>query len=206
MSAEFRPARAEDTEMAVPLIYSSGPEAFNYVFGPSGDGGAIAYLLAAFRDGAGEFGYRNHIVGVRDGQIVAAGGGWTGATGLPFMLAAVRQFVMQFGVVKAASTIARGLATENVMPPPAKAEFYIGHLGVSEAMRGRGVGGVMLDYLLARGRESGVPTAVLDVAMTNPRAEALYFRNGFRVTKESHTKLENQFGKVPDHRRMALKF
>ena len=203
MPAEFRPARADDANAAVPLIYASGPEAFNYVFGPTNKGGALAYLRAAFRDGAGEFGYRNHVVGVRAGEVVAAGAGWSSATTLPFTMAAARQFFTQFGPFAAIGAIARGLATERVVRPPVATEFCIGHLGVRDDLRGMGLGGALMAYLLALGHAQNLATAVLDVAITNPRAEGLYTRMGYRVQVERQADLHNKFGRVVAHRRMA---
>ena len=36
MPLSFRPARPEDVDAAVPLIYSSGPDAFDYAFARPG--------------------------------------------------------------------------------------------------------------------------------------------------------------------------
>jgi hypothetical protein len=88
----FRPARPEDAPEAVPLILSSGPDAFDFVFKSSRNTPA-GFLLRAFPDAAGQFGYRNHVVGEVDGRVVAAGAGWTSASALPFLTAAVRQFL-----------------------------------------------------------------------------------------------------------------
>lgn len=203
MPAAFRPARADDADAAVPLIYASGPEAFNYVFGPTNPGGALAYLRAAFRDGAGEFGYRNHVVGVRGDDIVAAGAGWGSATTLPFTLSAARQFFTQFGPLAACGAITRGLATERVVRPPVATEFCIGHLGVRDDLRGMGLGGALMHHLLALGHAQKLATAVLDVAITNPRAEGLYTRMGYRVQAERRADLHNGFGRVVAHRRMT---
>jgi ribosomal protein S18 acetylase RimI-like enzyme len=43
---------------------------------------------------------------------------------------------------------------------------------------------------------------VLDVAMSNPRAQALYERAGFVVIGERVSPLGNARGTVPGHRRM----
>lgn len=202
MPAEFRPARPGDVEAALPLIYASGPAAFEYVFGPSCAGGARSYLRAAFLDGAGQFGWRNHVVGVRGGEVVAAGGGWDSSTEIPFLLAALRQFWGQFSLGQVIATAARGLITETVIRPPKKGEFYVGQLGVRADLRGIGVGGALLSHLVEAGRARGFHKIVLDVASTNPRAEALYARSGFRITAERQRNLRNQFGEVVLHKRM----
>lgn len=197
----FRPAAAADVEAAVPLIHSSGPDAFEYVFAVPGLGDAQAFLRHAFVDGAGEFGWRNHVVGVLDGMVVAAGAGFGGATKWPFTLAAARQILGHYGWRHAAGVIARGLRVESVIPPPAGAMYYLGHLGVSESLRGQGTGTALVAHLLAA-RPVGAGPVVLDVAATNPAAQRLYERLGFAVVGERRSTLANAQGRVPDQRRM----
>lgn len=198
----FRPASADDVEVAVPLIYSSGPAAFDYVFAVPGRSDAQAFLRHAFVDGAGEFGWRNHCVGEFDGQVVAAGAGFGAETHWPFTLAAARQILGYYGLRHAPGVMARGLRVESVIPPPSSDMHYLAHLGVAPALRGQGIGRALIDYLAAVAREQGRHRMVLDVAVSNPRAEALYARCGFTVTGERLSALSNAQGSVPGHRRM----
>lgn len=187
---------------AVPLIHSSGPAAFDYVFAVPGLGDAQAFLRRAFVDGAGEFGWRNHVVGELDGTVVAVGAGFGGDTKWPFTLAAARQIVGHYGWRHAGGTIARGLRVEAVIPPPTGAMHYLAHLAVAPAWRGQGIGHALIDHLLVQARALGRPQIVLDVATSNPAAERLYARLGFEVIDERPSRLVNAQGRVPDHRRM----
>ena len=198
----FRAATAQDAAAAVPLIYSSGPAAFDYVFALPGHGGAQDFLRRAFVDGAGEFGWRNHVVGELEGVVVAAGVGYGGETALAFMLAAARQILAHYGLRHAAGVIARGLRVERVIPPPARGMHYLAHLGVSPALRGQGIGRALIEELVRRGMQAGRRHMVLDVAASNPRSQALYERLGFAVTGERRSALVNAQGAVPNHRRM----
>lgn len=54
---QFREAGPGDAGEAVPLIYSSGPAAFDFVFGHKAKQ-ALEFLHFAFLDGAGEMGYK----------------------------------------------------------------------------------------------------------------------------------------------------
>jgi len=198
----FRPAAAADVEAAVPLIHSSGPDAFEYVFAVPGMGDAQAFLRHAFVDGAGEFGWRNHVVGVLDGVVVTAGAGFGGATKWPFTLAAARQILGHYGWRHAAGVIVRGLRVESVIPPPTGAMYYLGHLGVSPSLRGKGIGAALVEHLLDARPASADGPVVLDVATTNPDAQRLYQRLGFIVVGERRSTLVNARGRVPDHRRM----
>ncbi|MBS0375047.1 MAG: GNAT family N-acetyltransferase [Proteobacteria bacterium] len=201
---EFRPATAADVDAAVPLIHSSGPATFDYVFAPREAVQSLHFLAAAFRDGAGEFGWRNHVVGVRDGTVVAAGAAWDAASTFAFMRAATRQILGGYGLLRGAAVIGRGLAVERVIRPPADGELYVAHLGVRPELRGTGIGAALVRHLLARATPDRHRRASLDVALTNPRAQALYERLGFRVVAERAVALGAGQRKVPGHRRMVL--
>jgi ribosomal protein S18 acetylase RimI-like enzyme len=203
MKIAFRPAAATDVEAAVPLIYSSGPAAFDYVFTvkdrrPT----AEDFLRRAFLDGAGEFGWRNHVVGEFEGMIVAAGAGWTGRMGFRFMIAGARQILACYGPVVGAGVIARALRVEAIVPPPSRTRFVVAHLGVRPETRGQGIGQRLIEHLLDHGRTLGVEIAALDVAVANTSAQALYERLGFVVTGERRSRLSNASVTVPDHRHM----
>ncbi len=204
MSIVFRPAEPADAEAAVPLIYLSGPDAFDFVFTVPGKGGAQDFLHHAFVDGAGEFGHRNHVVAIEDGKLVAAGGGWSGKSGVAFMWAGARQILGYYGLLAGLGVIVRGLRTEAVIPPPAGDRHYLGHLGVLPGLQGRGIGKLLIDHLINHGRAKGFKLAALDVAATNTRGQALYERLGFVVTKERRSALRNAHGRVADHRHMEM--
>ena len=198
----FRPAAAADAVAAVPLIYSSGPAAFDYVFAVPGRGDAQAFLRHAFADGAGEFGWRNHRVGESDGRVVAVGAGYGADAHWAFTLAAARQILGFFGWRLAAGVIARGLRVERVIAPPSGGMHYLAHLGVDPAWRGQGIGGALIEHLAAEAARLGRSRLALDVAATNPRAQALYERAGFVVIGERPSSLADARGHVPAHRRM----
>lgn len=198
METTLRSAQPDDVDLAVPLIYSSGPDAFCYVFGE-----AESFLRRAFLDGRGEFGYRNHTLAVSDGRVVGVGAAYTGAAAMTFTLAAARQIVLHYKLA-APGVIARGLRAERVIEPPDRDVQYIAHLGVEPTMQGRGVGTLLVEHIIELGRSDGLKRAELDVAVTNPKAQALYERLGFDVIEERRSSLGNERGKVVNHRRMAL--
>ncbi len=197
----FRPARPDDIDAAVPLIHQSGPAAFDYVFSVPGIGDAQAFLRHAFAEGGGEFGWRNHHVGELDGRVVVVGAAYGGDTHWPFTVAAARQILGHFGWGRGAGVIVRGLRVEGVIPPPSGAMLYLAHLAVHPELQGRGVGGALIDYLAALRRDPSLPLT-LDVSAANPRAQALYERLGFVVTRERPSALSNAQGAVAAHRRM----
>ncbi len=200
---EIRAARPADADAAVPLIYSSGPGSFEYVFGDGSPDGALAFLRRAFADREGEFSHATHRVAVRGGEVVGVGAAYGADAVLRFTLAAARQILGGYGPLRGAGVIVRGLRTEQVIRPPRAGELYICHLGVRQDCRSRGVGRALLDDLLGSASAGRHRVATLDVAVGNPRAQALYERCGFRVDARRVSALRRTAGAVPDHHRMS---
>ena len=194
----FRPAEPRDAEQAVPLIYSSGPAAFEFVFKRAGLT-AEGFLHGAFVDGGGMFGYHRHWVGEVDGKVVAAGTGYSGELNLRNMLTATRQIMFSYGPVSVLPVMLNGLRLEKLIQPPARQTFYLAHLGVAQGMRGEGIGTQLVQHLLKLGRSAGFQLAALDVAASNPQAQALYERLGFAVVEERASTLPG----IANHRYMT---
>jgi len=201
----FRAAAAGDVDAVVPLIYASGPAAFEFVFGQGVGGRAEAFLRHAFVRPDGEFSHRTHEVALVDGSIVAAGAIFDGRRTLRFTLAAARQILGFYGPWAGVGVIVRGLRVESVIRPPRPRELYLCHLGVVPARRGGGLGSALIRHLLRQRRAGLHDYVALDVAVTNPRAEALYRRLGFDVTALRRSALSNAAATVADHRRMVLR-
>jgi ribosomal protein S18 acetylase RimI-like enzyme len=196
MNINFRAATPNDVDAAVPLIYSSGPAAFDFVFSRK-PGQSLEFLYSAFVDGAGEMGYKNHIVGEQDGKVVAIGAAFDGSTGFPFFLAAARQIIRFYGAACLPAMV-RGLQVEKLIEPPKGKLHYIAHLGVEPSMQSKGIGSKLVEHLMEQGRKEGKTQTALDVSVLNPRAQALYERLGFKQTIHRESKLAG----VPSHNRL----
>lgn len=204
MELTFGDATPDDVDAAVPLIFSSGPDAFNYVFSHRTKINALQFLAKAFVRPRGEFGYTNHVVGTLDGQVVACGAGFTGSDMPGFMLNATTSIFKFYGPLQALAVIRRGLQIEKMVPPPMGNMHYIGHIGVDPEFRGRGLGEQLMNHIIEEGRRLGRTTAALDVSLENPRAEALYTRLGFKVTWEKISHYRNETSHIPSHHRMEI--
>ena len=66
-----------------------------------------------------------------------------------------------------------------VQHKPRPGELYVEFLAVAPQARGRGVGGVLLEYARQLAGVRGLDRVTLDVVDSNPRAKALYERSGF---------------------------
>ncbi len=202
MSAiKLRRCTANDVDIAVPLIHDSGPIAFRYVFAQGHEAQSLEFLQAAFVEGSGQFGYRNHLAVERDGAMVAVAASWDARANLRFTLNAARQILGFYGL-RGVAVIGRGIRMERVVRPAVPGVAYLGHLTVAPECRGQGVGRVMIAQLLERARAAGHARAALDVAVSNPRARALYQGLGFRVLDTRKSRLVGRWGSVVDHQYM----
>ncbi len=59
-------------------------------------------------------------------------------------------------------------------------ELHVNTLGVRADAEGRGVATALLDEAFGVARERGIARATLEVAVSNERAQRLYYRHGFR--------------------------
>jgi len=201
----IRPARPEDVEAAVPLIYSSGPEAFDFVFSHRSRVDAHGFIAHGFASGWGEFSWRYHRVVEVGGEVVGTAVGYTGAEARHFMWPAIAHIFRCYGPAGGARVILRGLQIERVVVPPRRADlFYIGNLAIAPHLRGRGLGQRLLEHMHHEARSRGARLTALDVSVENPRAEALYARLGYEVVGEMPSTLRNAAGYVPPHRRMEF--
>ena len=91
-----------------------------------------------------------------------------------------------------------------VMVPPKKNELYLANFGVSSELRGTGIGGQMLQRKIDFAKSAGYKIFSLDVAVTNPRAEALYKKYGLDVICEKKFTGKREGIDVPDCRKMEL--
>ena len=202
---ELRVAAAGDAEAAVPLILSSGPASYEYVFGLP-DRPARDFLVFAFRDGGGFAGCHNHYVATLDGRVVGTGAFYGVAEHGRMAREALGQTTRHYGMLGALRVVRQSLPVSNMMPAPADDALYIANLAVAEDFRSQGIGARLLAQARTLAEADGKRACELDVSVRNPRAEALYARTGFQVIAERRFRGNRRRVDVPDHRRMRWEF
>jgi ribosomal protein S18 acetylase RimI-like enzyme len=201
MNIEFRPATPEDCEQVVPLIYSSGPQTFDYVFAVDHPDQSLDFLRQAFIRDQGQFSYTEHTLILADGQIVGCGSLFNTDKSLAFMLESIKQIFSVYGIFKGAGVLIRGLKVERIIPPPKSGEAYICNLAAQP--QGKGFGSRLMDYLIDAGKSQGLNTASLDVADSNPDAKALYLHMGFSEIQHRPADSTYKWGKLVGHTYMT---
>jgi ribosomal protein S18 acetylase RimI-like enzyme len=181
LKAVVRPACPSDAVSAAPLTYASGPAYFDYCFGRET---ALAFLEHAFRSNLGIYSHQCHVVVCVDDQVVASGVFYDGREVSRLTLESGLLFLRYFGPLPAMAVTRRTLQIAHLMPSPKAGEEYVGHLGVADEQRGRGLGTLLLSHQLDVARGKQCRTCILDVAEDNPRAQRLYERLGFRVVAQ----------------------
>ena len=204
MNVQFRRAGPGDVEEAIPLIYSSGPHEYDYTFAV-GRHKVLDFLRTAFVDGSSTVGYGSYVVAVADGHVVGIGAFHDGAKYERANRKVMYPVVRFYGPLTGWGVLRRGMdLQQELMPSPKRGDLFIQNVGVSVDMRGRGIGTALLRNQIDPARSKGFRRCILDVAVTNPRAQALYERLGFRVVEERKSRFTNSTVHVPDMRRMEM--
>ena len=204
MPVSFRPCQPEDVDAVIPLMYSSGPEAYRYVFSVSNEFQALEFLRAAFIKGDGEFGHRDHIVAVDDGEVVALVGIRSAEDNSDYTMAVFKTVFQFYGLFNGLRVLLRGLRFEKIVKPPRNGTLCLHNLGVKEQLRGKGYGQQLIAYFLEQAKKQHVTVVGLDVAESNPKAKALYLRLGFEVKRVNPGNLVNKFGRGVSHEYMEI--
>jgi len=197
---QYRKCTPQDVNMAVPLIYSSGPAAFSYVFNNKKNE-AQDFLQHAFLRPGGEFSYDNHYGLALNGQLVGIGAVFNAKSAKRF---SKKDFlnIISFYKKDAVGILFRGLRTEQVIRLPKKKEICLAHLGIAESHRSKGLGQQLISYLMQVASPKAQEYFILDVSVENPRAKSLYNRLGFQVHSSVASTLKNKHGHVAMHYRM----
>lgn len=180
MTLEIRPARPDDQGPITELMYSSGPDIYDYLYREK----AMEFIRYEFAKGTGLCGWRNVTVAVQAGRVVGTGCFYDREGYNKIMGSTGANMVSFFGLFSALPIIWRSRYVSQCMRPPRTGELYLANFGVDPACRSQGIGSAMIRHKIAEARHLGYRIFGLDVAFTNPRGQALYARLGLNITKE----------------------
>ena len=197
---ELRKSQKSEVAIAVPLIYSSGPPSFEYVF-KNNQVTAVDFLKHAFVRVGGEFSYDNHYSLYLGDKMVGIGSVFDAKQAASFTLYDGLN-IIRFYKFKSVGVIKCGLQVEGLIKLPKKKEIVLGHLGIQPDMQGKGLGTQLIDGLMEKANKDSESRFILDVSEENPRAKALYDRLGFTTTKTNKSSLKNKYSYVANHFRM----
>lgn len=189
----IRPATPEDAAATVPLIYSSGPAAWDYVFN-EGKISAQDFLIKSFQGTKNTFSYKNHYVAEKNGEIVGSIVIFR-SENFFFQNAATAGNIFRVYGFKAPKVAIRGLSMEGMIQPPKSGRLYLGHIAVPEKERRQGIAEKLMRFAV-----STYPVydkISLDVSQENPNAQGLYKKLGFEIAEARN--FSGPKGLVPNH-------
>ncbi len=189
----IRSAQPGDVDAIVPLIYSSGPAAWDYVF-TQGSKTPFDFLSTSFIKSGNTISYKNHYVAELNGEVVGAIMSYRQPSFLLLNGGTALRIVSVYGF-SAPKVMARGLITEGMIRPPKSGRLYLGHIAVSEKHRGKGIGKELIRFMSKEFPQFQILS--LDVSQKNEAAIRLYKGLGFQ-TMEGRS-FSGPTGKVPDH-------
>ncbi|PJZ81076.1 GNAT family N-acetyltransferase [Leptospira meyeri] len=178
----IRTAKPTDVETIVPLIYSSGPKAWTYVFG-EGKKTPFDFLNSSYVKRGNTVSYTNHYVAELNGKVVGSILSYTQPSFLALTVGtAIRiLFVYKWNALK---VMARGLKTETIIQPPKSGCLYLGHIAVSETERNKGIAKKLIEYMITKNKKYKIIS--LDVSAENKPAISLYQKLGFEIKETRH--------------------
>lgn len=177
---ELRTARADDQGPIAELMYSSGAEIYDFVYGTK----TLDFLRHEFASGKGIAGYPNVTVAVMEGKVVATGCFYDRSQYHRQVKETLANMVSFYGVLGVLPTLWRSRHINAVMKPPKPGELYLANFGVAPELRSQGIGSRLLGYRLDLARAEGYSIFGLDVMAHNTRGQALYSRLGLNILKE----------------------
>ncbi|EMJ89194.1 GNAT family N-acetyltransferase [Leptospira meyeri] len=178
----IRTAKPTDVETIVPLIYSSGPKAWTYVFG-EGKKTPFDFLNSSYVKRGNTVSYTNHYVAELNGKVV---GSILSYTQPSFLALTAGTAIRILSVYKwnALKVMAKGLKTETIIQPPKSGCLYLGHIAVSETERNKGIAKKLIEYMTTKNKK--YKTISLDVSAENKPAISLYQNLGFEIKETRH--------------------
>lgn len=176
----IRPMTASDAPSVGPLIYAAIGDLGEFFTGAKGRDEAIERLtqLVTLQNNRFSYPYGLCIDLLIEGQwVLAAVGSAYDADGIDQL---TENTIMQakFMGWSLDSAIEQRLRLEREAP---LGTYYIDHLAVDSDFRGRALGTSMLEALIKRGKALGFSQISLLVDATNPKAQSLYERLGFKL-------------------------
>jgi ribosomal protein S18 acetylase RimI-like enzyme len=200
---QLRPARAQDANGAGHLIINSATSILARMCDVNEDHHSLGVTRHAFTLADGQFGYANHWVIELDDEVAAITSAWHTELTDSFHQATLHSIVSYYGLEDSLEVIKRCQLLKNVIPPPKKDEWCIGHFAVSPSHQRKGLGTELLAHMQTLAALNGKTKLSLDVELHNQVAINFYLDSGFVFT-EKPTSRQIAVGNLAAHGHMFL--
>ncbi len=170
---QIRKAKLEDALAIAHLLFLATGEVIYTFIGERNEQKAVDFLHRFTADMDNQYSYQNCWVMDIDNEIVAAASVYDGAD-----LYKLRSAVLDY------ITINHGVLPFTLEDETEPGEYYIDSIGVSPNHQGKGLGTLLLKFLIEEYVVNRKETLGLLVDDTNPNAKKLYLSLGFKVIKK----------------------
>ena len=203
MSYEFVPGASAHHKMAAELIFDSAEDMCLFLFHSRDQ--TLRSLRRLCRHPDGHFGYELTTIAVSDDRPCGLVLGYDAETyraqqfwGSLWMLFATPPSLWWHLAARVGQVVDRYL-------PEIEADvYYISNFAIAEGQRGKGLGKMLLAYVLAKARSKGFKRCQLDVSEKKTRARTFYKREGMvELFATDHRDLREKFN-LPNLVRMSI--
>lgn len=201
---EIRRARPSDDLRLVSLIYSAGPELYDYLY-KTDLCSAQDYIAYEFLSGRGFCGYPNVTVAIQDHEVVGTGCFYGAREYGRLTLGTALNMFKFYGPIRIWPVLFRSGHIGSVMKKPQPGELYLSNFGVAPDHRSTGVGSALINTRVAVAKARGYKLFGLDVADTNPRAEQLYRKLGLQLVAFKKFSGKRAGMRIPNAKKMELR-
>jgi len=198
---DIRQAHKDDKGPLAELMYSSGSDLYDYLF-KTKNHSALEFIQFEFDSGIGFCGYKNVTVAVENDVVGGTACFYDGKAYKRLVSGTVKNVFKFYGPIKSLPIMNKMKHSSSLLKEPRPDELYLSNFGVSPALRGKGVGSLMIESKRAEAKKNAYRIFSLDVAESNPRAEALYSRLGYEVV--ANKTFSGKDNKVSNVRKMEL--
>ncbi|MEI7590035.1 MAG: GNAT family N-acetyltransferase, partial [Deltaproteobacteria bacterium] len=139
----IRQAQKDDADICVDLIYSAGPEMYEYVFTDEGKQ-AHEFIRYEFINGSRFAGHLIHAVAELNGKVVGVASFYHGRQLWSLAKDAFISVLRFYGVRQAWGVFVRGNQLNSVVENPQRNEMYIANVGVKKEAWGRGIASALI--------------------------------------------------------------
>jgi len=179
MDIKIRLGVASDAAQTTPLILSAAESLLTSIFGHNQNKTAEGYLFHAWQLGGGQYGYNNHWVAEKKGEVLGVITSWHSKLGAAFDRATLDSITSYFTLDEAMNVLMRNQTVAVNLTPPDNTELMLGHLAIAPAGQRKGIGTALVDAMHKRAEKLKKRKLVLDVELANVDAIRFYQHVGF---------------------------
>ncbi|RMA82329.1 GNAT family N-acetyltransferase [Umboniibacter marinipuniceus] len=176
---DIRRLDATEYESAVPLLFSSGPEAFTWLYGNGDKLRAMSFLANSFTRDDTALSHNNIWGVISEGSVIATFILASKASAEALAGPGITQVFRYYGFSAALACSWRGIRLERSLPAPKPDCLHLSGIAVDAQFRGRGLLREIVNFADQKAYEMACSNLSLDVAKSNALAMAMYLHLGF---------------------------